>query len=156
MENTSIILLAIIALAEILRLILTHKKTTKNQHFQQKLDGVEKMIWDLEFKLNKTGMIREDIREEYDNMKSRIATLDEQIKNWPKDKGEGDRKRIEDQKVLAERDANRFEAQMKGLDEEMYGAKPTKENPEGVQGITTQIESLRELISMLKSHITSL
>lgn len=150
------ILLAIIALSELTRLVLTHRNPSKKAHFKGKLAGVEKQIYDFEFKLAKTQMIREEIREQYDQMKSRIMTLEDQIKNWPKDKDEGDRKRLEDDKIRAEVEVKRYEGQMKNLDEQMYGAKPTNENPEGVQGITYDIDSMRELSEMLREHIRSI
>lgn len=147
-------LLTIIAIAEVLRLILTHKGVSKKGHFKQKLDAVTKMIYDLEFKVFKTKEIREDVRKEYDMMNSRVAALNIQIENF---KGnEGDKKRIEDDKVRAERDLKRFEAQMIGLDKEIFGEKPNAENPDGATGINDQIDSLRELQSMIKSWIKSL
>mgnify|MGYP001574832216 CR=1 FL=1 len=112
------------------------------------------MIWDLEFKVFKTREIREDVRREYDQSKSRLSILEEQITNWPKDKDEGDRKRLEDQVVLLKRDVERFEAQMKQLDLEVNGAKPSMEYPDGVQGINHQIDSLQELKGMLKEWLT--
>lgn len=148
------LLLAIIALCEITRLVLTHKKSSKRKHFQQKLEGVQKMIWDLEFKSFKTREIREDIRKEYDTAKSRIDSFIKQIETWTGD--EAERKGVEDKKVRCERDVIRFEAQMKQLDEEVNGAKPSAENHDGVNGIVQQIDSLRELVEMLKDHIKSI
>ena len=134
--NIIIALLAVIALSEISRLVMTHKPTTRKGHFKGKLDGVSKMIWDLEFKVFKTREIREDIRQEYDFMVSRVENFDNTIKTWPEDGDVGERKRVEDQKVLAERDRDRLLNQIKDLDIEISGAKPTAENPEGHIGIT--------------------
>ena len=53
----------------------------QKRYFRKKLDGVQKMIWDIEFKRAKTQLIREDIRVEYDNMRSKLATLENQIKS---------------------------------------------------------------------------
>ncbi len=156
MQTLIVVLLAVIAVSEILRLVLTHRPTTKRGHFKQKLEGVQKMVWDFEFKAYKTREIREDVRQEYDYMLSRIESYDAQIKNWSADKDVADKKRIEDQKVLAERDRDRLLAQIKQLDAEVEGAKPTAENHEGVDGISQQIESLRELLGMLKSWIKTL
>lgn len=147
------ILVAVIAIVEISRLVLTHKRGTKKAHFKQKLEGTLKMIWDLEFKKFKTKEIREDIRQEYDSLKSRVETMRQQIEAWPKGQNVDERKRIEDQKVLAERDISRFESQMKGLDVQISGEKATNESPEGIIGITEQMDSLRELAEMLRDHI---
>lgn len=150
------ILLAIIAFSEITRLVLTHKKSSKRDHFKQKLIGTKKMLWDFEFKLFKTKELREEIRQEYDFMKSRIATLQAQYDGWPEDKDPAEREKIKDQITLAEKDKEKLENQVNGLDLEMYGSKPTNQYPDGVQGITNQIDALREVIGLLKDHIKSL
>ena len=147
------ILLGIIALAEITRLVFTHWPVSQKGHFKLKLKGVEKMLWDLSFKMFKTREIREDVRREYDQQKARLSILEEQIKNWPKDKDEGDRKKLEDQVVLIQRDISRFEQQLKQLDLECEGSKPTNEYPDGVQGISHQIDSLQELKVMIKEWL---
>ena len=149
-------MLAVIAVSEVTRLYLTHKKGTKKNHFQQKLDGVKKMIWDLEFKRHKTQEIREGIRVECDALKSRIHGYEEQIKNWPEGGNVDERKRIEDQKVLAERDVKRFEGQMQELDLEVNGSKPTNQYPDGITGVNQQIDSMRELKEMLEGWISAL
>lgn len=155
-EIAIVALLAGILSLEGYRMYLAIRPTSRKKHMQDRLRGTRNMIWDLQFKVFKTREIREEIRQEYDQMKSRIATLDERIKNWPKDKDEGDRKRLEDDKVRVERDAGRFLKQMQGLDLEVEGSKPTQELPDGHQGITDQIDSLRELEGMLKDYIRGL
>mgnify|MGYP001579821389 FL=1 len=154
--NTIITLLAVIALSEVSRLLLTHKPTTRKGHFKGKLDGVSKMIWDLEFKVFKTREIREDIRQEYDFMVSRVDNFDKTIASWPEKGDAGELARVKDQKVLAERDRDRLLAQVKQLDAEISGMKPTNENPDGAIGITEQIDSMRELQTMLKDFIKSI
>ena len=149
-------LLAVIAVTEITRLVLTHRKPSKRSHFKRKLDGTSSMIWDLQFKVFKTREIREEIRTQYDFMLSRIENFDKQIAEWPKDADEGERKRVEDQKVLAERDRDRLMVQINGLDAEISGLKPTADNPDGNIGINEQIESLIELRSMLSDYIDSI
>ena len=146
-----IILLTVVVILEISRLSLAHRRISKKFHFKGKQEGTQRMIWDLEFKVHKTKEIKEEIRQEYDFMQSRIASTETQIKDFPKDKDPAEKARLEDQKKLAERDRDRFENQMKSLDLEINGAKKSKEYPDGVQGINSQIDSLRELVEMLKS-----
>src|SRR3990167_1908629 len=146
-------LLITIAITEISRLFLTHRKMSKKRHFKQKLDGTERMIWDLEFKTFKTKEMREDVRKEYDFMNARIEAIDATIKNLQKDGGET--KRAEDQKVLAERDRDRLKEQIKQLDLEVNGSKRTNEYPDGVSGIGDQVDGLKTLQGMLKDHIKS-
>ena len=116
------------------------------------------MIWDLEFKRAKTRMIREEIRQTYDNLKSRLHILEEDIKKQKETPTmeKGDIARLDDQKVLLERDITRYEAQMKGLDLEVNGSKQTAEYPDGVQGINDQLDALRELMGMLKEYMRGL
>ena len=130
----------------------------QKKYFKGKLDGVQRMIWDLEFKRAKTQMIREEIRQTYDNLKSRLHILEEDIKKQKETPTmeKGDIARLDDQKVLLERDITRYEAQMKGLDLEVNGSKQTAEYPDGVQGINDQLDALRELKGMLGEYIQKL
>lgn len=146
-------LLLIIALSELTRLFLTHKKISKKNYFKQRLQGTERLVWDLEFKMFKTREIREDIRKEYAQMKARLFTVEEQIKNFPADKDQADKARLEDQKVLLDKDTLRFQAQIEQLDIEVEGTKPTEKYPDGVDGIVQQIGSLKEVQTMLKDWI---
>ena len=149
-----ITLLTIIAVTEVTRLFLTHRGVSKKAHFKQKLDGVKRMICDMEFKVFKTKEIREGVRKEYDHMSARIDALKTQISNF--EGKEEDKKTIEDQKTISERDAEKIKNQLLSLDVEIYGQKPTNDNPEGISGITEQIGSLRELHQMLKDWIAKL
>lgn len=136
--------------------LLKYLTNWKYRYFLKKKKAVDCTIEDMLFKRFKTLEIREEVRQEYDAMKSRIFTFEEQIKNWPADKDVGDRKRIEDQKVLAERDRDRFLAQIKQLDIEVHGSKRTNELPDGATGIDQQIDSLRELVLMIKDYSKTL
>jgi hypothetical protein len=157
MEIT-VILLGIIAAAEVSRLYLTYKKADKKSHFAQKMAGVQKMKWDLEFKIFKTREVREDVRQAYTNECARIEAMKTEIKNWPKDSKEekhsqGEKARREDEVVRAEANRDRYEAQMKQLDVEIEGSKRTNEYPDGVNGIMQDIDGLNELEQMLKEWI---
>ncbi len=52
----------------------------KKKYFKHKLDGVQKMVWDLEFKREKSLMIREEVRQEYDKLRSKFYIIETQIK----------------------------------------------------------------------------
>lgn len=151
MEYIIIGLLVVIALSEVTRLVLTHKKATKKSHFKNKLQGTRKMRYDMEFKLFKTQEIREELRKEFDFMGSRVAAIEDNIKNFkgPKDEKAG----IEDKLEIAKRDYDRLKGQMQNLDIEMFGAKPSAERPDGHIGIKEQIESMLELEDMLEEWI---
>ena len=128
----------------------------QKKYFKDKLDGVKKMMWDLEFKRYKIREIREEIRAEYDGLKSKLSVLDEQIKS-EKDKPtmeKGEIARLDDKKEILEKDIERYKKQMEGLDLEISGSKPTKDVPEGHQGINQQIDAVRELEGMVKDYIS--
>ena len=116
------------------------------------------MIWDLEFKRYKTFYVREQIRQEYDNLRSRLEILKTQIAS-EKDKPtmpEGDMKRLEDDEIRMNKDIERKLAQMNSLDIEVNGSKPTAELPEGHQGLNDTLEALRELTQVTKKYINEL
>lgn len=130
----------------------------QKRYFKKQLDGVQKMIWDREFKRVKTQLIREELRVEFDNLKSKLSTLETQITSQ-KEKPimeAGDIARLDDQKVLLDRDIERLLEKMKALDVEIVGSKPTSDYPNGVQGIDQEIDALRELQIMLNSYIKEL
>jgi len=127
-------------------------------YFKKKYDAVQATIWDMEFKRAKTKMIREEIRVEYDNTKAQLEALNRQIKaqaTTPTMK-EGDIKRLDDEKIRIEADLKRYEGQMKDLDLEVEGSQPTNELPEGHIGINHQLDSLRELLIMVKDYYKKL
>lgn len=130
----------------------------QKRYFKQKLNGVQKMIWDFQFKRHKTQEIREDVRQEYDRSKAKLEIIQNQIKAQ-KEKPtmeKGDIARLDDNETLLKRDIERYEAQLKQMDLEVFGSKPTNEYPDGVTGINHQLDSLQELKGMLKEYITQL
>lgn len=149
-------LLVVIAATELIRLTSLLKPDSKRSFFKNKLKGVQHMIWDLQFKKFKTLEIREDIRKEYDSMQSRIATIDNQIGNFPDDGNKDELKRLSEAKDLAMRDIERFKAQIDQLDAEVNGQSANEYNPEGTIGIVHNIDSLRELEQMLKDWIKTI
>lgn len=112
------------------------------------------MIWDFEFKKFKTLEIREEIREKYDQLNAKLDALNTKIESETAQKGkkDADVARLQDDKVRLERDIERLKSQMKDLDLEVFGSKPTQEHPHGLQGITHTLDSLRELQGMLKEY----
>lgn len=130
----------------------------KKRYFKNMLDGVQKMIWDREFKREKALMIREEVRKEYEKNKAKLEIIQSQIKTQ-KEKPtmeEGDIKRLDDQEVLLKRDIERYEAQMKQMDLDVNGSKETNEHPEGYTGINQELDSLRELQEITKVYIKTL
>jgi len=125
------------------------------RYFTKKKRGVQKSILDLEFKRFKTLEIREEVRAEYDNQKNKLSLVDQKLKAelTVPTISEDEKKRLEDQVVLINKDMERFEEQMRLLDIDVNGSKQTNEFPDGVSGITSQIEAFMELEGMLDSYI---
>lgn len=130
----------------------------QKKYFKQKLYGVQRMIWDLEFRRYKTLEIREDVRQEYDKSKARLEITEAQAKSQKENPTmeAGEIARLDDQIVLIKRDIERYESQLKAMDLDVHGSKPTNELPDGVAGINHQLDSLRELQIMIKEYIKSL
>jgi hypothetical protein len=154
--NLIIVLLSIIAISDVLRLVGSYMKPGKKKFFQNEIYFLKKRIWNLEFQVNEKKQLREGVRKEYDYMSARIESITQAIANFPKDGDEGDKKRIEDDKVRAETDLKGLETQMKVLDIEIYGSKPCVDYPDGVMGLTGEIESLREIELSLNDWVKSL
>jgi hypothetical protein len=125
-------------------------ESEQQKWFRTKLVGVQKTIWDLEFKRFKTREIREEIRVEYDQMRARIAPLEQALAIAATEEEKAEATAA---KEAVEGDASRFLAQMKGLDLEIAGSGPTGDYPDGVQGINQQLDALRELQGMIKEYI---
>ena len=133
----------------------------EKDYFKNKLKGIQAMIWDLEFKNFRTGYVREQIRQEYDGLRSRQEILKTNIKveSEPgklKDTNLDEFKRLEDDDVRLTIEIDRKVAQMKQLDIEISGASPSAELPEGHQGTNQTLEALRELIQVTKHYIKQL
>ena len=127
----------------------------KKKYFKRKAKAIQKQIWDSEFKREKTLMIREEIRIEYDGVQSRLSIIEEQIKTFPEDKTTwtDEQKHFDDEKIRLDSDKTRFENQMKQLDIDVHGSKKTNEYPDGVDGIEQTLDVLRELLEMVKEYI---
>ena len=142
--------------------LIKYATSWKYRYFLKKLRGVQSMIEDLSFKRFKTQEIREEVRQTYDNQKAKLLSVETTISHErSKPEGdirlpEGDIKRLEDEVVRIKQDVGRYEAQLKGMDMDVNGSKPTNEYPDGHEGIVQHLDSLRELEGMLKDYIKNL
>ena len=123
-------------------------------YFKKKQEAVRKMIWDMQFKRFIVLRDREAVRGEYSNLKSRLdslATQEEALKDNP-----GELARLNDLKVILERDIKRAEELMTSKDAEVDGLPKSVDYPDGVTGITQQIDALHELLETTKKYIKSI
>lgn len=135
----------------------------KKKYFKEKAANVQKMLWDYEFKKFKSLEIREGVRMDYDGIRARMEILSKQIaeqaampEGTPGKLTKDEAARLDDQKVIFERDLVRYEAQMKQIDSDVFGVKPSNEAPDGVSGLDDQLDSLQQLKSMIKIYIKTL
>ena len=135
----------------------------KYRYFVKKLDGIDKMIEDLIFKRYKTAYVREQIRREYDQLRSRLEILKTQIASEKDNTSKNESKlsvdefkRLEDDEVILNRDIERKKSQIDQLDIEVKGSRPTADLPEGHQGLEQTLEALRELKNVTKEYLKSL
>jgi chromosome segregation ATPase len=128
---------------------------TQKKYFKNKITAVKRMIWDLEFKRYKIGELREEIRQEYDELKAKRSVLEAQIKSQKENptKEASEIARLDDQLVLLNKDIEKSENDMKVLDSQVNGIRPSVEYPEGVTGVNQQLGALRDLIPIIKSYI---
>lgn len=105
------------------------------------------MTWDWEFKKFKLQHTREEKRRMFDGLKSQLQNLEALIKaqaeNPTMEKGEI--ARLDDDKVLLEREIERALEGVKAIDAEIDGLPPSHEYPDGVSGVTQQMDALQEL-----------
>jgi chromosome segregation ATPase len=128
-------------------------KDPRREHFKNKLKAVEKSIWDLEFKRFKVREIREEVRAEYDNKKSKLAALErEMVEQKEGVISKEEREEMEKNKAILTEDINRHMQQMADLDTDIVGAPATEQSP-GKPGINLELDSYRELAEMLRIYI---
>ena len=152
MIETIYVVLVVITIIQIIRLWTLLKPITKKSHFTEMRKGTERMVWDLTFKVYKSLGVREEIRVEYDHMKSRIDSMETQLES-----AEGDVKaKLEDDKVIAEREKDRLEKQIQAIDLTINGSVPTEQYKDGVLGVTEKIEEYENLVGVIDDYIKTL
>lgn len=116
---------------------------------------LEYQIWDKEFERFKTKEAREELRVEYDRQKAQLATLETQIKLVDEGKQkmeEGERKRLDDKKVLLERDIKRMEQGREEGDPNDDGFN-LKNFDRNIMILNSQIDQLHSLQGMAKDYL---
>ena len=131
---------------------------TQKQYFKGLIDQAQTTIWEEEFKRYASSELREEVRQEYDNHKSKLSIIEAQIKGLPEDRIQwtDEQKRFEDTKVILDRDIARATDRMEKLDININGCSPTNDYPEGIEGINRRIDALHARVEMLKDYIKTL
>lgn len=137
--------------------------SSKYRYFSKKAKQIKYTIWDMEFKRYKTSELREEMRQLYDNTKSHIAMLEEKAKTQREKKSddptkmpEGDIARIDDEITRAKVKEEDTLKSVKEMDLQIDGSKQTHEYPDGVQGLSQQIDALYELQQMVNQYLSKI
>lgn len=163
------LLLFTIALAEGIRLHSLWQKKNEKNYFKNRLEGVDREIWDIEFSRHKTKEIKEQLRVEMTALKSKQEILRQEIKQHEekKDMAEGDIARLKDQDEVMQVKINKIiygigrpKLNDDGSVNEEETAKITRELDMCIKGMDQQlgflnekIDSYHELKQMVKSYI---
>jgi len=126
------------------------------RYWSKKIKGMKKMIEDEKFSKYKALSLREEVRQEYDQEKSRLALIEEKIKNKKetiKELGKDEFERIKDEKVRADKRIEGLKRDMDQLTTKVFGGKPSMEHPAGEIGNDQTIEKLYDLIDTVKRYI---
>lgn len=127
----------------------------RKRHFITRLRNIEVSIWDKEYLKHQAREIREGVRLDRDRALEAADALKIEV---AKDHAPETKKELEDRLAHQIDNAQRFEAQIKMLDEQVEGrpyspASEGKEADPGVQGINDTLGSLAEMRKMLTSYL---
>lgn len=131
--------------------ILKYVFNWKYRFFMKKISDVERSILEYEFKIAKSRQVREGVRQDRDRALESAKRLSVALTGATKDQTID----LEKQIATQEDNAKRFEAQMKMVDDQIQGTKPSESDP-GQQGIIDIIASLTELLTMYKDYADKL
>ena len=127
----------------------------KKQHFNKKLEGVQRRIWDIEFLRSEYKETREGFRVEYDRLKELVDAANVRIAA-EKEKEDQDKTIIEQLEKLKERydpDMIQLKKQMDMMDVLIDGPVPEGSQQ---QPLNTTIAGLRSVMVRLKDLINKL
>ncbi len=121
----------------------------KKSFFKQKIEEVNKVVWDLEFKIHKAHQMREQSRQQRDQNINALMRVDESLKADPTNEN------LLKEKANFEVIVGKLEGQMKMIDDQINGV-PATEEDSGAQGIMEMIGGYAELREMYKTYISEL
>ena len=132
-----------------------YRPKNRKRYFKKMCQDLEYQIWDKEFERFKTKEAREELRVEYDRQKAQLSTLETQMKLVDEGKTpmeEGERKRLDDKKVLLERDVKRMAEGREEGDPQEDGLN-LKNFDRTISIHNAQVDQLHSLQGMVKEYI---
>lgn len=116
--------------------------------FKGKINGVQKAIWDIEFKISKSRQVREGVRQDRDRAVEALNQIEARLKGVPSDADE-------QAKIVMADNIKRYEKQMKMVDDQING-KEGNDKEESIIGLLEQIKSYVELKQMYQDYANAL
>ncbi len=129
--------------------IIKYATNRKYRIFSKKIKDVNVSIWEFEFKIAKSRQVREGVRQDRDNAIESVLQIDTRLKVTT---DEAEIEKMNKDKAIYTDNIQRYEAQMKMIDEQIRGVLAKDEDP-GQQGILDTIKSLIELKQMYQSYL---
>lgn len=115
----------------------------KKQFFNKMLADIQKLIWNQEFKRFKALAVREQLRREYDQATDALNRINAQPDN----------EQAKKDKPMVEQKVNQLKGQIDDMDMRLNGVVPNENNPEGLIGITQELESSIEMREYIKAFV---
>lgn len=130
----------------------------KKKYFKNSIKVALRNIWGLEFRRFKALELREEIRGAYDTTKAKLLAVEGDIAKQKVNPTmeEGEIKKLDDKKVLIEKEIAGYETQLKNIDIMIYGSKQTAEMPEGFVGLNQELDLNRESIESIKKYLKNI
>lgn len=122
----------------------------EKKHFKEKIKYMDVQIWNLEFTRFQISQIRESIRQEYDQLRSRKEAINSTLKT---EKDEVKITEMKDQLEKVENGEKVMLQQMQDKDIQVNGCKECEQFPDGVQGLNEQIEVARMTQQLYKDYL---
>lgn len=133
--------------------ILKWLTNEKYRFFYAKIGAVQKSIWDLDFKIEKSRQVREGVRQDRDRAIESLNMINTRLK--AEDISPEEKEKLEQDLAIYTDNVSRYERQMKMIDGQIQGVPAQGENP-GEQGILETIASYAELKAMYKHYLKNL
>lgn len=121
------------------------------RYFYRKVQDVQNSIWEYTFKVVKSRSVREGVRMDRDSAIESLNNIEGALKTAPAEEAA----RLSEKLNAIKENIQRYEAQMKMIDDQINGGLGTQENPAGI-GILEQIKSLTELQLMYKDYLSKI
>lgn len=124
---------------------------TKKRYFKKIGKEVQRLIWEKELSKFTQLQKREIIRQQYDSSVQALASIKARIDGTPAT--ETIPEELKSQKEQIEKAVALLKASIDGIDETINGTEPTEANPNGVKGLTAELQDWVNRKETIKAFI---